>query len=95
MKIPSQIQLTDKPEDKSNLPTKSVPSSPEKRFAPLTQNTAVELKYDLQETVIPYPQVRFNNLQLITRELYIECISKNLAVSNQMPVHFLSLRYDL
>ena len=94
--MPSQIQLTDKPEDKSgNFPTKSVPSSPEKRFAPLTQNTAVELKYDLQETIIPYPQVGFNNPQSIARELYIECISKNFAVYNQMPVHFLSLRYDL
>ena len=44
-------------EESGNSPTKSSPNSPVKRVTPLTLETAVELKYDLQETIIPYPQV--------------------------------------
>jgi len=57
-KIDIQIKLADNSEEKSgNSPTKSAPNSPVKRVTPLTLETAVELKYDLQETIIPYPQV--------------------------------------
>ena len=55
----SQVPLADHIDDKHKKvsQSKSAPNSPVRRVVPLTLETAVELKYDLQETVIPYPQV--------------------------------------
>jgi len=58
-KIDVQVPLADHIDDKHKKvsQSKSAPNSPVRRVVPLTLETAVELKYDLQETVIPYPQV--------------------------------------
>ncbi|KAL5270467.1 hypothetical protein ACHWQZ_G001253 [Mnemiopsis leidyi] len=58
-KIDIQIKLEGNAnkEESGSSSIKSGQNSPTKKVAPLTLETAVELKYDLQETVIPYPQV--------------------------------------
>ncbi|XP_063688704.1 uncharacterized protein LOC134821831 isoform X2 [Bolinopsis microptera] len=50
------IKLGNNDDNSGNSSLKSAPNSPVKRVSPLTLETAVELKYDLQETIIPYPQ---------------------------------------
>ncbi|KAL5270466.1 hypothetical protein ACHWQZ_G001253 [Mnemiopsis leidyi] len=57
-KIDIQIKLEGNAnkEESGSSSIKSGQNSPTKKVAPLTLETAVELKYDLQETVIPYPQ---------------------------------------